>query len=629
MKLKYLLFTFLAVFVLGVSCQSDEPKEITSHGYFSWPKKKKRKEPSHLPKVGQVTLQPHQVRTIDYLYKSKQKGLLINHYLGTGKTILSLAFTAKYPDRKVYVILPRFLKGHWQNQLKLLNLDPKRFVFTGLNELKNLEKTDFKDSIVIIDESHKLVELLDAKDLRARVLSSKIYLNVQKAHKVLALTGTPIYSSPSNIAHQINLVSGSPLIETNQEKFKLKYMEADPTRSYFRGHLLESNIVNKGVGVVLSFMLPLTSSVLTDPSKNLTFSMILPMAVQFVFPWLRNKYSLDTYGLKVFSVQNLKPFAQKYVSFYGFDVNQTTSSAYPSKKIYTKDIPYNLQQYKFYLACLDKNLSLDETWYFLRDDAQAEGLEEEKRYLSLNINSIQQSILDQKGFGREIGNMIFKDQKNLVIPPKFNKVFKKSKKVKGPVVIYSHYYHNGSLLFYKYLKSKGVSESQISLLHPDDSVEVQNKMVADYNLGKTKYFLIHPEITEGISLKGTAQLHFLETPINKSFQEQIIGRAIRYHSHHHLPKEERHVDVYIWKQILASWDMDMMKALRYNWFEKNRELNYYSLGGAIGRNQLDKNSQRKSVTPDHEAFLNLETLSYSMLSLRFLLAEYSIESLES
>jgi len=61
-----------------------------------------------------ITLLPHQVRPIYFLRKHpKQKGLLINHYLGTGKTYLSLGFAEQFQNKKVVVLLPRFLKSNW------------------------------------------------------------------------------------------------------------------------------------------------------------------------------------------------------------------------------------------------------------------------------------------------------------------------------------------------------------------------------------------------------------------------------------------------------------------------------------------------------------------------------------
>ena len=55
---------------------------------------------------------------------------------------------------------------------------------------------------------------------------------------------------------------------------------------------------------------------------------------------------------------------------------------------------------------------------------------------------------------------------------------------------------------------------------------------------------------EGVTLKGTAQLHVLEPVFNNQILKQIIGRVVRYKSHSHLNKESRHVNIYIWKMVV-------------------------------------------------------------------------------
>src|SRR5690606_20768226 len=143
------------------------------------------------------------------------------------------------------------------------------------------------------------------------------------------------------------------------------------------------------------------------------------------------------------------------------------------------------------------------------------------------------------------------------------KAFAEMKKSSGPVVIYSHYYHNGLMLFKDYLDTMG-ERGKYEVLDPELSPEMYEQIISKYNNGQLKYLLIHPEITEGISLKGTNQLHILEPSFNKSAQDQIIGRAVRYMSHAHLAQDKRYVNVYIWKQSFSNLDTSHLLALRRN-----------------------------------------------------------------
>ena len=49
---------------------------------------------------------------------------------------------------------------------------------------------------------------------------------------------------------------------------------------------------------------------------------------------------------------------------------------------------------------------------------------------------------------------------------------------------------------------------------------------------------------EGIDLKGVRSVVVLDPTWNDAGLQQVIGRAIRYKSHAHLPLEERKVNVY-------------------------------------------------------------------------------------
>ena len=50
--------------------------------------------------------------------------------------------------------------------------------------------------------------------------------------------------------------------------------------------------------------------------------------------------------------------------------------------------------------------------------------------------------------------------------------------------------------------------------------------------------------TEGVDTIATNNIYLIDPTWNEAMSEQIIARAIRYKSHHTLPKEKRHVNVY-------------------------------------------------------------------------------------
>jgi SNF2 family DNA or RNA helicase len=85
-----------------------------------------------------------------------------------------------------------------------------------------------------------------------------------------------------------------------------------------------------------------------------------------------------------------------------------------------------------------------------------------------------------------------------------------------------------------------------------DYVEITGKIkrkdrdhaVKMYNSNQVKILFITKAGGEGLELKGTRKVIIFESSWNRPNELQIIGRAVRYGSHTHVPVEERKVDVY-------------------------------------------------------------------------------------
>ena len=107
-----------------------------------------------------ITLLPHQIKPLEYIIARcrKQHGLILNHYMGTGKTITGIVFLKNFPKEKKVIILPKGLENIWRTEAKKLDLDTKNIKFITFSELDNFEKyTEYiKDSICIVDEAHNL-----------------------------------------------------------------------------------------------------------------------------------------------------------------------------------------------------------------------------------------------------------------------------------------------------------------------------------------------------------------------------------------------------------------------------------------------------------------------------------------
>ncbi|MBC62063.1 MAG: hypothetical protein CMP11_06360 [Zetaproteobacteria bacterium] len=570
-----------------------------------------------------LELRPNQKYPVDYLYnRPDQKGLLIYHDLGSGKTVLSLGFAEKYLESQIFIIMPRFLKSNWKIQMEKFNLKNRsRFHFLSFEEAKEkLVKKDLSNDIVILDEVHKFVDLMIYQQTGDKKKYGDLYFNLQKAKKILALTGTPIFSQSFEISYIANLVMGKNIFPFSPEEFRQKYMKINTATSLYRGYFSESKlmVMSLPVFMFLNFfpfgfiggaasVIPMVASVAGTMGI---------FAINDLFPAKKVKF-------RRFNVDKFKFFANNYISFY--EVPLEDAGDYPSKKIIEKPVHYTNPQTEFFLDFVDESLNIQQLRLLLAD--QSIGVFSND-YFELNSFYLQEDFLNDVRSGSEIGNLpIYVKENhrkgidvghpyspldkgnnhtdhNLVEPEKFEQILKVIKNKVGQVAIYSNYYTNGILQFAKYLERKNMGDDFV-VLDPDMTIDKQIEVINLYNTRTKRIILIHPEITEGVSLASTEQFHVLEPVSNLALLQQVIGRAVRYQSHKSLPKERQHVDVYLWHSYVDYCDFGGWICLlpseaafikRKHWQNRYPEINPSTW--TYGISFVDRNFIRKSETPD-------------------------------
>lgn len=558
-----------------------------------------------------ITLLPHQETAINYLIQHPEiKGLLINHYMGTGKTFLAIGFTERFPDKHVVVLAPRFIEGHWLAQMKQFGVkNTQRFEFVSYHDApEKLKNRDLSKTILILDEAHNLVRLIGSSNQTQNKKYSDLYLTLQKSNRILALTGTPIYSSEYDISPLINLVSGKDILPFNEEEFRLQYTEVIPWASFWRGYYTESMIIRNTSPIAWA----LAFGGLLGPfaiAPVFTVGMIaFPVFNALVAP-------VEKFHLRRLNAHKLKEVTADYVSYY--EIPELDKSEFPEQTRHVQEVKYNTEQFKFFLNFAEMSLDDEHLLMLLKEDNP----NIDPTYLKLNSTSLQKHLRNSPGAGRDIGNLG-------TTPPKFEEIYQTmTSKGLQKTVIYSNYFENGILSFARYLDSKGLTE-QYAILKPDAKSDEQSRIVADFNSGKTPILLLHPEITEGISLKGARQFHVMEPVLNSTVLEQVVSRAVRYQSHSALPENERHVDVYLWKAVIGSFNLKNFELNKENWLKRYRELSDWSDFGR-GLIQVDKNYYFKMYSPDEYAYIKLGDLNDNIQVLKDVLKEHSIESPEA
>lgn len=140
---------------------------------------------------------PHQKETMKYFLKSKFKGLLLYHQLGSGKTCTSIMIADKMMKKglvkHVYIFTPGSLRSGWISEYcNTCGKDfmPKSFTFITYNYMVGNRLPDLNNSLVIIDEVHNLINGVK----NGSTHSTLIYKAMKNAKcRILALSGTPIF----------------------------------------------------------------------------------------------------------------------------------------------------------------------------------------------------------------------------------------------------------------------------------------------------------------------------------------------------------------------------------------------------------------------------------------------------
>ncbi len=617
------LFSLLAILIGFSGCSFQPmkrerfdllPSQSISCHLLQWNKQQK------------VQLQRHQLIFIDYLEKHPDvKGLVAHHALGSGKTFSAIGFAERNPQRPIIILAPSFLEYHWLEQLEQYGVENKaRYRFFKDNAPDILLKENLSNAIVIVDESHRLIN-----NIKGSSMYSNLYAKIQKAHRVILLTATPLYNSIYDLTYQINLSAGKTLLPFEYHKFDRLLFRINPWKSLWRGYIVEISYAKYFINII--FALPL-ATVLVD-----NYSLLNGVSITWVFgglhsllhiPWILQRLKqVSPFDLKDIQINRLRRVTEKYISYYS---TAQDSEAYPKKNFFAMQVHYNHAQMDFLYKFLDERLNTIELKQLLKDNADATNISIEA--LRLNSSRFHKMLKSEIGRGREIGNFSFIGQTfslskqkgketHLITPTKFEEIFKIIQTSSRPAVIYSHYYHNGLLLFKQFLDGKGY-QNQYKILHPEMPKTEYVEAVGAFNRNEIKVLLLHPELTEGISLKGTSQLHFLETPISHAQREQIIGRVVRYQSHAHLPENERYVSVYTWCCKISLDDFQSYFLQRRNWYHQFREFYH---GSADARYQIDKSAYTKEISPDTRANALLALTNKQVFSLQASLKIFSIE----
>lgn len=170
-----------------------------------------------------VELQPHQQDAVEHL-KDKPGGI-INHSLGSGKTVTSLGISEEQSGNTL-AVTPAALRENFKKEIDKFVPDDRKDAYkvTSYHKFRN-EADDLIDehepNTVIADEVHRLRNPTQARDAFIR--------NREKFPHMLGLTGTLSQNHPSEVVPLSNLATGKKLMGKRRfNREHIKEVEENP-----------------------------------------------------------------------------------------------------------------------------------------------------------------------------------------------------------------------------------------------------------------------------------------------------------------------------------------------------------------------------------------------------------------
>lgn len=488
-----------------------------------------------------VQLQPHQQATLDWFLKSQNRGLLILHGTGSGKSLTAIAIAEHLKKYKECVLIaPKSLHDNFKKELERYGskVDVSRYKFVSSNASNMIDKletttdeltgVDIKslrldNKLILIDEAHNLLVGMANGSKNATALYD--LLMKAKDCRIVMLTASGIINNIFEIVPALNICKGPIKTEDGEWTTLLPESSEDFSRYFIDEKEMKLKNINK----------------------------------------LQNRIA----GLVSYKGDL---FERKVLSFYPMLNTKIVKEHYPDR-LPLKLIPIHMsnQQYGAYEQAREKERL--ET----RNAIVGSGVGKGKRIILSKYVDIKGGELKKSSiFGKSTSYRIKSRQISNVYQPEgidlndnieiySPKIYSIGKKIKAGVktLIYSNFVQAGITPMASYLEHIGYkrynpnnkSEEGIhgcyGIYSGEVSPEDRTATLQEYNKPNSPLtiLLISSSGAEGLSTKGTRIVHILEPYWNFERSLQVMARGIRYKSHEHLPEKERNVQVYIYLAV--------------------------------------------------------------------------------
>jgi superfamily II DNA or RNA helicase len=515
--------------------------------------------------------QDHQKLVMNYFVNDLRfKGLILYHRLGSGKTCTSILacdeMLKQSKVKRIYVISPGTLRPDWiREYCEVCGVDPdvikKNYTFitynySGIVKNRNFTKYNFNNSVVIIDEVHGLISGVrnNTKNKTA------IYKKIMKSNcKVLALSGTPIYSDISEFAILMHLVNP-----------KTQF----PDLLKCREKLGVGKLANEDFAIAFKDMFTYGDS---GEVTGVKIPRLFEKEVCGTISYFPGKKGKD-YPEKILMppIRCLMSVEHEHKYFFDYQSEQNSKNPPPIKLKRSNPALYELltDLHMMYLKRMRSRSSSNfyypprfENFFdgkiYYADGPASKKPKQKKSNVKMSSDNAEDIEMEEEKHTKkkEIVNWVkLKYFNNKLLATKYSSkftalIFNILRFPNQKHMVFTTFVRKGGIeLLNTLFKLCGVTPylyyGSISTADREKNVKEFNKPIRKIPVKKKKHIkviLVSEAGAAGITLKGVNHIHILESSTKETITQQAIGRGIRYKSHEGLPANLR------WTKVWRYW----------------------------------------------------------------------------
>lgn len=543
---------------------------------------------SSIEKHKDDALRYHQKIIVNYMEKTNQRGILIYHKMGSGKTILGIALVMAMIKSKqdILFIAPKSLHANMRETIyqyqkmdpeifkNIPNLDAwinKHFKFISLNasnmftqvvrsssddlllnENKSEKKqenllTNLDNKIIIWDEFHNFLNSVTNGSKNAIRLYD-VVMN-SKNCRVIGMTGTPIINDPYELAIGLNLISGISLFGESYEDFNKYFTNFSKIKN-------KDKFQDRILGLVSYYDAGFTEEVF--PAK---FQLLVERV-----PMSKKQFAMYAMARDREIQETSKSFLQNKSTRLQKPSGASSSYRVRSRQISNYNFPtHALEEFRTEKGQINYKYFSDR---LTGDDFKLENLRENSPKLLRLLQNVCMHLPKEfqefkSRFEKALGGLPKKPVKKLTeINARALKRlgWETWKPGLGYGVVYSQFLNFGISIIAKALASFGwqsatgrkLKNPSFAIISGDVDPEKRSELIALANNPENKngelltLLLFTATGAEGISLLRGRHAHIYEPYWHWARLDQVIARIVRYKSHSDLPKSEQSTQFYIY-----------------------------------------------------------------------------------